>query len=79
MARQTGHIRQPLPRRGGNSFYRDTRDFTRYAATLCGAPVTSEDTDFRSAGTKVWQKWALAPDAGQSVCATCLALRKAVL
>lgn len=34
------HIRAPLPRRRGNSFYRDKRDFSIYARTVCGAPVT---------------------------------------
>lgn len=44
------HIRARLPRKGGNSFYRDTRIFD--TVTLCGAPVTDRDVDYTTANTK---------------------------
>lgn len=55
--RFTHHIRQPLPRRRGNSFYRDKRDLSAHVKTFCGAPVTDRDLDLRWAGTKKTQKW----------------------
>lgn len=41
---KTFHIRAPLPRKGGNQFYRDNAP--RVAKTLCGAPVTDHDNRF---------------------------------
>lgn len=46
------HIRKPMPPRRGSSFYRDKNDYSKYAVTLCGAPITDRDVDFRTAGTK---------------------------
>ncbi len=65
-ARMTTHIRKPLPRKGGNSFYRDKNDYTRYALTLCGEPVTDKDVDWRTANTKKFRA------AGWPVCAGCI-------
>ena len=65
-----GHIRQQLPRKGGNAFYRDTT--VRQAHTLCGAAVTDRDVDYRYAGTKVFGHWAAS---GDRACAACVALR----
>lgn len=48
------HIRKPMPKKGGNSFYRDNTDYSRFAATLCGAEVTDRDVDYRYAGTKAF-------------------------
>lgn len=68
----TQHIRQPLLRKRGNSFYRDT---TVYATTtLCGAHVTDRDVDFRYGGTKRFTKWALDQP---GVCPECLHKRSA--
>jgi hypothetical protein len=64
------HIRKPMPRRGGNSFYRDRRDFSSYAATLCGAPVTSLDIGFREAGFKTMAQWFKA-QTDRELCAAC--------
>lgn len=50
------HIRKPVPRKRGNSFYRDKTDYSRFAATLCGAPVTDKDIDCRTAGTKKFRE-----------------------
>ena len=60
------HIRQAMPRRGGNSFYRDKNDYTKFCVTLCGAPVTDQDVDFRTAGTKKFKM------GGYQVCPECL-------
>jgi hypothetical protein len=68
----TPHIRKPLPRRGGNSFYRDTRDFSHLAATFCGAPVTDKDMDIRTAGTKRFR--ALVQRGEWAICGECLRL-----
>lgn len=62
------HVRQPLPRRRGNSFYKDRRDLARFAATLCGAAVTDRDWDVRSARAK-----RNAAMAAIEVCPACLA------
>ena len=62
-----GHIRQQLPRKGGNAFYRDTT--VRQAHTLCGAAVTDRDVDYRYASTKVFAQSAA------SACRACVALR----
>lgn len=48
----TFHVRKPLPPKGGNSFYRDKSDRTKFSVSVCGAPITSNDVDFRTAGTK---------------------------
>jgi hypothetical protein len=42
------HIRQPLPRKRGNNFYRD--DNPRTPHTLCGAPVTDKDVNDTKGG-----------------------------
>lgn len=69
MSANVAHIRQPLPRRGGNSFYRDTGDRSGFAATLCGAAVTSQDVDQRDAARIVRANCDVWP-----VCQTCRAL-----
>ena len=64
------HIRKPLPARRGNSFYRDKRDLSAFAATFCGAPVTAYDLNSREWGSKVAQefyrqnaeRWVVCPD-----------------
>ncbi len=63
------HIRKPMPRKGGNSFYRDKNDYTKFCVTLCGAPVTDKDVDYRTAGTKKFRA------GGWGVCIQCLATR----
>ena len=40
----TFHIRAPMPRKGGNQFYRDKTH--RVAKTLCGDSVTEHDIRF---------------------------------
>jgi hypothetical protein len=63
------HIRQPMPLVGGNSFYRDKTDYSHHAMTLCGAPITGKDVDFRTAGTKTFrsENW--------PTCPACVAIR----
>jgi hypothetical protein len=70
------HIRKPLPKKGGNSFYRDNRIFT--ATTLCGEAVTDRDVDYRYGGTKTFQKWTASALVCQHglVCQDCVKLRK---
>lgn len=63
------HIRTPLPRRGGNSFYRDTRDFV--ASTYCGAAVTYFDVNARDVTTKTARAFYATPTTAFVVCATC--------
>jgi hypothetical protein len=63
------HIRKPLPRKRGNSFYRDKTDYSKYAVTLCGQPITDKDVDYFTAGTKKFR------DSNWPVCAECVALR----
>lgn len=67
------HIRARMPRKGGNSFYRDKNDYSRFAVTLCGEPITDRDVDYVYGGTKKFRaaagKW--------DVCVRCLASRKA--
>lgn len=43
MKTHTFHLRRPLPKRRGNQFYRDKRDFADFDATVCGAAVTEYD------------------------------------
>lgn len=59
------HIRHRMPRKGGNSFYRDKTDYTRFCKTLCGAAVTDRDVDYATANTKKFRtsEW--------PVCAAC--------
>jgi hypothetical protein len=63
----TVHIRARMPRKGGNSFYRDKTDYTRFAVTLCGAPVTDRDVDYITANTKKFRA------SGWPVCVGCRA------
>lgn len=67
----TPHIRKPMPVQGGNSFYRDKNDYTKFAVSLCGVPITDKDVDYHYAGTKKYKAthW--------PVCAACNALRSA--
>lgn len=67
----TPHIRKPMPRKGGNSFYRDKNDYSKFCVTLCGAAITDRDVDFRTAGTKKFRAdgWAA------KTCPTCMTLR----
>ena len=67
------HIRKPVPRKGGNNFYRDKNDYSRFAASLCGAAITDRDVDYLQAGTKLFAKWS---DEHQGeTCEQCLTLR----
>lgn len=66
------HIRQPLPPKGGNSFYRDNNDYSKFAVSLCGAPITDKDIDYRLAGTKKFKS------SGWPVCMDCKAKRERV-
>ena len=61
------HIRARMPRKGGNNFYRDRNDYTKFSVTLCGAPVTDKDVDYTVANTKKFRA------SGWPVCAACLA------
>lgn len=49
------HIRKPLPRLAGSQFYRDKRDRSKHASTLCGAPVGPKDVDIRTAKSKAFR------------------------
>lgn len=68
---ELSHIRAQMPRKGGNSFYRDKNDYTKFCVTLCGAPVTDKDIDFFTAGTKKFRagNW--------PTCPACVARRSA--
>ena len=66
----TQHIRRPLPRKGGNSFYKDRG--VRQAYTLCGAPVTDRDWDLRTALAKKHRE-----QAERECCPTCLGTARA--
>lgn len=50
------HVRARLPRRGGNSFYRDHSDLSRHARTLCGAAVTSHDYAWQTRKIVSWRR-----------------------
>ena len=63
---QTPHIRARMPRKGGNSFYRDKNDYTKFVRTLCGVPVTEWDVDYRSANTAKFRT------SGWPICLKCL-------
>ena len=63
----TLHIRARMPSKGGNSFYRDKKDYAKFCVTLCGAPVTDKDVDYATANTKKFRA------GGWAVCAACLA------
>lgn len=52
------HLRVPMRRRGGNSFYRDKSQ--RPVQTLCGAPVGDHDAPETIASTKLHGPYALA-------------------
>lgn len=41
-----------MPRKGGNNFYRDKNDYTKFCVTLCGAAITDKDIDYATANTK---------------------------
>lgn len=69
----TFHIRRPMPRKGGNSFYRDRNDYSKFAVSLCGASITDHDADWRTAGTKKFQASPNMP--GWDLCADCAKLR----
>lgn len=61
-----------MPRKGGNSFYRDKTDYSRFCVTLCGADVTDRDVDYRTAGTKSFAKW---DSVNGGTCEQCKAMR----
>ncbi len=65
------HIRRPMPPKRGNSFYRDKTDYSKYALSLCGAPITPKDVDYRTAGTKKFLF-----EYATQVCQTCLEVRR---
>ena len=44
------HVRAPLPRRRSTQWYLDRRDFSQYAKTICGEPVTEYDASRQGAG-----------------------------
>ena len=58
-----------MPRKRGNSFYRDKNDYSKYAVSLCGAPITDQDVDFFTAGTKKFRA------GGWPTCPACVAKR----
>ncbi len=64
----TSHIRRAIPRRRGNDRYLDRSDRTSSAATLCGAEVTDQDVDARSAEAAARKGW--------PVCADCLRIAR---
>lgn len=64
------HIRMPLPPRGGNSFYRDKRDFLT-TATYCGAEITCYDVNARDVNTKTARVFYANTDAVFAVCDSC--------
>lgn len=57
MTAVVSHVRKPMPRRRGNSFYRDKRDLSQFAATLCGAPITDRDLMIRDVPRAVRTNW----------------------
>lgn len=61
------HVRVKQALKGGSQFYRDKR--IGVAATLCGAPVTDKDIDYKTAGTKKFRV------SGWECCVRCLATR----
>ena len=63
------HIRARMPRKGGNSFYRDKNDYSKFCVTLCGEPSTDRDTDYATANTKKFRN----AMAQWDVCTRCLA------
>jgi hypothetical protein len=67
-AMTTFHIRAPMPRKGGNSFYKDNSP--RIAKTLCGQPVTSHDIRFS------WGAASAEPVGNFVCCEQCLAIKK---
>lgn len=62
------HIRQVMPRKGGNSFYRDKNDYAAFVKTLCGAAVTDKDFPFRDGKRAVEkQNWPVCGDCADIV------------
>lgn len=61
----TFHIRAPMPRKGGNSFYKDKS--ARVAKTLCGESVTDHDIKFT---------WQALPCGDFVPCERCVLIRK---
>ena len=60
------HVRARMPRKGGNSFYRDKRDYSKFCVTLCGASITDKDIDYATANTTKFRT------GGWPVCLECL-------
>ena len=60
------HIRARMPRKGGNSFYRDKRDYGRFAVTLYRESITDKDVDYATAKTKRFRA------SGWPTCQRCL-------
>ena len=69
----TVHLRQPLPRKGGNNFYRDRRIFTSH--TYCGAPCGEFDVQPKDVTTKAGREFFAAKEAAgeRQVCPVCKA------
>lgn len=63
----TYHIRRPLRRAGGSSYYRDKGD--RGRGTYCGAAPTDHDRAARDTA-EPWGEWVPCPD--------CIAARAAI-
>lgn len=62
------HVRAQMPRRRGSYWYRDTNDYSKFAQTLCGAPMTDKDMAIRDAPK--------AERTGWPVCRACLDVMK---
>jgi len=61
-----------MPRRGGSQWYRDKRDFSQFAKTVCGAPITDRDVTFHHGATKKFQRYA-------DACSECVTRRGSVI
>lgn len=68
----TYHFRQRMPRKGGNSFYRDKADYSAYAKTFCGAVLTEFDADWKSRSLQ----WTNRDGVVMVPCEQCIALRQ---
>jgi hypothetical protein len=46
-----------MPAKRGNAFYRDKNDYSAFAKTLCGDPITATDLLFNHAGASMKGGW----------------------
>lgn len=74
MSGAVAHIRKAVPTLRGGQWYRDKRDPSAYAATLCGAECGLHDQSWRYARTKAYQRWLASPECPHTLCPTCAAL-----